>query len=259
MSNAGRKATRLWDGAVEYQESAPNPTVEAIKPAIGERLAAFEQHKKGLLDTLSDIHKHGPQSAPFDYDITGQYLTSLAQVYLGSRKVREKATAPAVRVKRLRDFAKALGRARHLANKVMEDDVKGAVFSAWCEEAVKYDVTPEEPHTLIRFEDEFDKAVAGISHLEAAAERAAVDVVARPGRPKGTAILPPDFIETLAIIYQDSTLSKAGAGDGPFARFVVQFLIALSSSIEVESVIGCVKDALASARFREAKPPTRQL
>jgi hypothetical protein len=50
----------------------------------------------------------------------------------------------------------------------------------------------------------------------------------------------------LAIIYQRSTQSEPGAGDGPFARFVFQFLIALGrGNIEYQSIVGCVKVALA--------------
>jgi hypothetical protein len=44
-------------------------------------------------------------------------------------------------------------------------------------------------------------------------------------------------------LYRDTTGSKPGAGDGPFAKFVMKFLNALGRNIEYESVIDAIKDA----------------
>jgi hypothetical protein len=61
--------------------------------------------------------------------------------------------------------------------------------------------------------------VARLAALEAAAIRAAgaLPVPCQAGRPKGTTILSQGDVEVLAGLYQDTTGSKAEAGDGPFA------------------------------------------
>ena len=89
----------------------------------------------------------------------------------------------------------------------------------------------------------FEKTGALLAALEAVALRAADEVVTKRGRPKGTAILPSDFIATLAFIYRESTQSKPGAGEGPFARLCVAFLAALGRrDITDESVFEGIKD-----------------
>ena len=76
----------------------------------------------------------------------------------------------------------------------------------------------------VHTKNEFDKVVAGLVTLEAAASRAANDLTSsKLGTP---AILPRDEIWNLAALYRDSTGSIPGAGDGPFAEFVVEALTA---------------------------------
>ena len=53
-------------------------------------------------------------------------------------------------------------------------------------------------------------------------------------RAKGTAILPRDDIGNLAALYRDSTGSIPGAGDGPFAKFVMEVLTAQGRRNDVE-------------------------
>jgi hypothetical protein len=56
--------------------------------------------------------------------------------------------------------------------------------------------------------------------------------------------MPRDYIEALAAVYRDKTGSKPGAGNGPFAKFVMEFLTALGRrNIEYETVIKAIKDA----------------
>jgi hypothetical protein len=65
--------------------------------------------------------------------------------------------------------------------------------------------------------------------------------------------LPGDFIEGLAEVYQKSTGSKPGAGDGPFAQFVYEFLTALGrGNIQYHSVVDAIKDTKVRARMRPA-------
>jgi hypothetical protein len=98
--------------------------------------------------------------------------------------------------------------------------------------------------------------VAGLADLETAALRAADEVPKRRGRPKGTVLLPWEFIATLAEIYQSSTELKPGAGDGPFARFVYAFITALGrANIEYDSIVDAIKDTRDRARMRPRPSP----
>lgn len=244
MSDTGGKKIKVWGGIVEYGEPTPNARAEAIKAAIDANSSAFEQHKEKLLAVLRDVHKRGgPRSEPFDPDKTWRQLTSIAQLYFWRGRLRQDTMPAADRTKRLRELAKALGRARRLADKAMQDEVKAALFSAWHHPNVRYDVVPDGPLALVRVEDEFDKVVAGLSALEAVARRAADDVGTKAGRPKGTGALQKDDIEGIAAVYRDSTGSMPGSGDGPFAKFVIEVLTAMGRHLAYESVIDAIKDA----------------
>ena len=105
---------------------------------------------------------------------------------------------------------------------------------------------------IVRFEEEFDKRVAGLAGLETAAFRAAETVRKKKGRPPGTAVLPHDFIVNLERAYRDITKRKAGAGSGPFFRFVIEFLTALGRECSDETVIEAIK----AARKREGGTST---
>ena len=54
-------------------------------------------------------------------------------------------------------------------------------------------------------------------------------------------------------MYRETTYTKPGAGDRPFAKFVREFLIALGrGNIEYESLIDAIKDARRWALKRPA-------
>jgi hypothetical protein len=250
MSDAGGKKIKIWDGIVEYDEPVPDTRAEAVKAAIGTSLTAFEKHKEALLGMLRDLHERGPKSEPFDADKTWHDLTLLAAIYFWRGRVRQERMPAADCIKRLRAIARALGRARRLADK--QDDVRGALFSAWYDDNVRYDTVPTEPLMLVRIEDEFDKVVAGLSAMETLAHRAADDLRKKGGRPKGAAVLQKDDIEGLAGVYRDSTSLIPGAGDGPFAKFVKKFLNALgcSDNLKYESVIDAIKNAQIAVLMR---------
>jgi hypothetical protein len=119
------------------------------------------------------------------------------------------------------------------------DGVRGHLFWAWCEANGDPDLL--DP-ILVRFDAEFDKAVAGLAGLERAAFRAAEQARQRRGRPEGAAALPHECIIALEAIYREITLQPAGAGPGPFARFVKEFLNALGRESAAQSVIEAIKD-----------------
>lgn len=230
--------------------------MKALLAAIEICLAEFGRHKGALLAILRDGYDRGVKSAPVDGDGTKpmpfepdrawDHLVSVASQYSHREWAKQRVTTAADRQARLRDTAKALRRARDMISEAMQSDVGNDLISAW------WDTDPA-PMRLLFGEDNalldivdlhiFDKAVALVAALEATALRAADDVPARRGRPKGTAILPWDFIATLAFIYRESTRSKPGAGEGPFARLCVEFLTALDRrNITDKSVFEAIQD-----------------
>jgi len=253
MSDAGNKKIKLWDGIIEYDEPIPDAEMEELKAEIDAGLAAFEQHKISLLERLQNVYQRGPKSEPFDAEKSWRGLTSLAGLYFWRARLKQDTVPAARRVERLRDLARTLGRARRQAEMAMRDDVGDDLFSAWCEANVRYDIDPTPPLTLVRIDHEFEKVIVSLAALETAACRAADEVPKARGRPKGSAFLSRGFIEGLAGVYQNSTGSKPGAGDGPFARFVYGFLTALGrGNIEYDSVVDAIKDTRDRARMRPA-------
>lgn len=234
MSSAGHKKTE------------PNADLEEIIASRNARLSTFEQHKKDLLDILSNAYESGPKSEPFDSKNTWGSLTSLASHYFHRELVKQKAMKPADRQAKLQDLAKTLRRAHDSIRKTLQSDVGNDLTSAWWDaDATRASLPFGNDDQSLDVVDLyfFEKTAAVLAALETVALRAAAEVVTKRGRPKGTAILPWDFIATLAFIYRQSTQSKPGAGEGPFARLCVAFLAALGRrNIADESVFEAIKD-----------------
>ena len=151
------------------------------------------------------------------------------------------------RAKLLRQLGNTLRDARRKADEAMKT-VRGHWFVEWAEA----NGNPDFTHPIIvRYEEEFDKTVAGLAVLETAAFRAAETVRKKRGRPGGTTVLPHDVIIALESAYRDITKGNAGAGRGPFSQFVTKFLTALGRECPEQSVIEAIKDA----KKREEKYP----
>jgi hypothetical protein len=259
-----------WDDLIEYahEELAPDARTEAIKAAIAPSLTAFERHKEELLDILRNADKRGPKSEPFDAENAWSSLTSLAESYFWLTRTKQEVTRSPERAARLRELATALGNARAMIDKVMQDDVGDALRASWWEGTSEFTkarrfflgffyMYANGRGRFVDIERKFkkvvEKEVARLGALEAAAIRAADDVPTTLGRPKGTAILSWGDIEGLAAVYRSTTGSKPGAGDGPFAKFVMEFLTALGRrNIKDESVISAIKEARRWALKRPA-------
>jgi hypothetical protein len=245
MSDAERKKMKLWGGLIECDEPVPDARTEADKATIEAGLAGFKEHKEGLLEILRNVRGRGPKPKPFDADKAWGNLTRLAWIYFWFGRRKAEVVSAAQQRERLRDLAKVLGLARRKAELAMQDDVGEALFRAWRDVNVNdrdlnLDLTG--PHTLVRIDHEFEKLIANLAILEAAARGAADDVRTKDGRPKGR-FLPKGCIKVLATVYRDGTGLRPGAGDGPFAKFVMEFLTALGrDDIEYESVIDEIKD-----------------
>jgi hypothetical protein len=248
------KTSAIWDGdtlKISWNESDPEKT----------GLAEFNQHKKTLLDMLRNVYERGPKFKPFDGDKAWRSLTGLARFYFRQGSVKQATMPAADRIERLRDIAKVLKQARDM----MQSDVGDDLYSAWCEANAYFRHDPDDlepPRTPVRIKvfdpvrtkDEFQKVFADLATLETAASRAAGDVPpTKRGRP---AILPWDAIWNLAALYRDSTGLIPGAGEGPFAEFVVEVLIAqgrynddedkgkrVTGAIKHESVVDAIKGA----------------
>ena len=151
------------------------------------------------------------------------------------------------RVKLLRQLGHALRDARRKADEAMKT-VRGHWFVEWAEANGNPDFT--DP-IIGRYEEEFEKRVAGLVVLETAAFRAAETVRKKDGRPPGTTVLPHDFIIALESVYRDITKGNAGAAMDHSLEFVMKFLTALGRECPDETVIEAIKDA----KKREEKRP----
>jgi hypothetical protein len=253
MSDAGGKKIKPCGGIIEYDEPVPDSRAEAVKATVEAGLAAFDAHKETLLAFLRNDYERGPRAEPFDPDASWRDLNSLAGTYFWKARVKQGVLPAAALAARLHELEKAFGTARAMADEAMQNDVGGALRWSWWEGTSKYAEAEGRFVDFLYIEREFEKVVTSLAALEAAAMRAADDVVTRRGRPKGTAILPRDYIEALAAVYRVATGSKPGAGDGPYAKFVMKFLIGLGRrNIEYESVIDAIKDARRWALKRPA-------
>jgi hypothetical protein len=204
-------------------------------------LAAFNKHKQELLDLLRKEHNRGPKAKSYDEEKAWHNLCGLAQSYLGQKK-RVKAP-PADRIERLREIAKILRRVRRLVERTMQTDVGDDLFSAWWEVTGSDHAKPDGTFDPRYMEQKFKGLVKSLEVLESAASYGADHAKrAKRGRPP---VLTRDDISSLAVVYRESTSSIPGAGEGPFADFVMKFLIATGrpDDIEYESLIEAIKDA----------------
>jgi hypothetical protein len=140
-----------------------------------------------------------------------------------------------------------------MADQAMQDDVGVDLFKALAaERSITWElvvrVGKEGTSVLTGLADEMKKTVEGLTSLESAAIEAAKKARNKPGRPKGTSVLPLEYVIALALAYRNSTGLKPGAGPGPFARFVCEFLSAVGRrNLAAESVIEAIKNARAVA------------
>lgn len=246
MNERGRKRSQPGDRKNKDGDVASDAAVAEVVKATEAGLAGFEQHKKGLLDELSNAYERGPKSKSFDAEKAWRSLTSLAQLLVVREPVKKGALKAADRQATLRQMAKALARAREAITDTLQSDAANDLISTWWDakplpKHLGFWHAPELTDLIARRDfidlNVFQKTGELLAALETISLRAADEVPTRRGRPKGTSNLPQDFIATLAITYRQSTGLKPGAGEGPFARFVWQFLTAMGRRYQLESVI----------------------
>jgi len=203
-TDKARGKNTIWD--IEFDKGVPDAA-----------LTAFNRHKKTFLVILRKAHKRGPKSKPFDANEAWRRLSHLAQLYFWDAKIKQEATPTAVRVKRLRQLAKALGQTRSIIDETMPDDISRDLVRACFGNDGSLDP--------MQLADARKKAVESLATLETAANRAAREVRTR-GRPKGTGVLPPHYTVALAVLYRSRTGSKPD-DCGPFVHLVREFLASI--------------------------------
>jgi hypothetical protein len=230
----------------DAKKPTPNAGKKAVEAQIAAHLTAFDRHRTELLDPLRELYERGPKTKPFDANNAWKSLRFSAYIYLRSQAEvsQQQAMTPAGdRHKLLCQLGNALRDARRKADEAMKT-------SHWFMEWAIANGNPDFTDGRIeRYQEEFETRVARLKGLEEAAYQAAETVRKKRGRPPGTTALPHDFILNLEKAYRNITKKKAGAGSGPFFRFVIEFLTALGRECSDETV----NEAIKAARKREEK------
>lgn len=236
----GGKWVSHWGGTLQTYKREPDAKTQSNKAAIDAGVAAFETHEENLVAVLRNEWHRGPKTEPFDAERTWRRLTFLAGTYFWRERVGREVLPAADRSKRLRKIAEIFGEACRLFNEAEQDDLINDLYSAWCDQNIRYDADLEKklegPFVLVRFSDEFDNVVANLSSLKAAASKARDDVVHPRGRPRGS-ILAPNVIDALVDQYQQSTgLKLDKPTDEHFVDFVREFAAAVAPGRKVDAL-----------------------
>ena len=204
----------------EADTQAPSASEKAVKAEIEAGLTAFDEHKEKLLDPLRKVYEYGQKNKPFDEDKAWRSLKFAAYVYL-RREVeisQEQAMMPAgERAKMLRRLGSALRVARRTADEAMET-VGGRWFVVWA--GASWQSRLLGPHHRPLWRTSLTKGSrAWLSWKRPPSGLLRRFVGKRGDRPEA------QFYRTTSSsasnrAYRDITKRNAGAGPGPFARFV---------------------------------------
>jgi hypothetical protein len=217
---------------------------------IAKQLAAFEERKQNLLNTLQKEHKIGPNSKPFDADESWEYITDLARHYFWSG-VMEHDAISTDEIKRLQQLSTALRKAHGLTQRAIRDGIFDGFLKAWFVQknislisafdlATRFD--KDGSSFLIRIVDDIKEMMEALATLAALSDTAATiaDVPSKGGRPP---LLPRACIQGLARVYRSSTGLKPGRGAGPFADFAYEFMTAVGQTGEYGSLTDAIQEA----------------
>src|SRR5205809_5065633 len=101
----------LWGGIIAVEEEDPDSKEAIFRRAINASTDTFVRHKAALLNHLQQVYESGPKSKLFDAEKSWRLLEFLAMQYFFHERERQERVPAADRVRRLRELAKALGRA----------------------------------------------------------------------------------------------------------------------------------------------------
>jgi hypothetical protein len=216
--------------------------------SIEERLTEFRKHKETLLSHLQKAYERGSKTEPFDKDKLWSELETVARVQHTVEKITRETMDAAERKARLRKLADVLTRARSTLEDAMRSpDLTVDLIDSW-EGPTEY-VEAGGDLVYIDIEGEIEKVMKGLAALEKAAAQAVSGTQRNPGRPRGSSVLSPAYIRPLADLYRKCTGLKPGAGQGPFARFVGEYLIAIGLGLIGEDrLVDIIKRMFAPAR-----------
>jgi hypothetical protein len=237
-------------------EEPPSAKAALATKTIEVRWRGFERSQDYLLAMLQEDYERTPQNKSFDKNKARKDLRFVAGFSIRADKEnRRENLSAAVRAARLHKLGETLSKT-HSMVKEAKESVLGHLFVQWC-----ISITPDLDFThpiIEKYEQAFEEKVLGILEgLETLARTAhdAAQTVRQktpsPGRPPGTSFPGHDVILGLERVYRENTGKQAGAGDGPFARFVSKFLEAVGRKYTMQRIIEAIK----AAKKREEKNP----
>jgi hypothetical protein len=242
------KTEQIWNGAIEFATPAPDPSTEAFLAAVEEQLTKFREHKEVLLSHLENAYDRSPKAEPFDKDKSWSQIEMLAHFQYAYTRLKQQGIRAGERRTRYREIADVLTRARSMIEDAMlSPDLADDLIDSW-EGPTEY-VEAGGDLVYIDIEGEIEKVMKGLAALEKAAAQAVSGTQRNPGRPRGSSVLSPAYIRPLADLYRKCTGLKPGAGQGPFARFVGEYLIAIGLGLIGEDrLVDIIKRMFAPAR-----------
>src|SRR5581483_1719464 len=242
----------ILDGHIELERALLDHEMRDFKIEIDRKLSSFSQQKEQLLSLLfTDYDQSRP---PDDYHDAWSRIETTAYKYFARQVLKQSVTesrearyrAISTNSKRARErLEKGRDLGRLSRNKMKEwlEGTKGLTEAT--------NEFSDQLYDEVGFVREIEKAIKSLRELETAANEAANGAQKGRGRPRGTSLISWNYIYALAIDYQRSTGRRAGAGSGPFARFVCKFLEAVGQSdFEPESLIDAIKSTRTKVRRR---------
>jgi hypothetical protein len=247
---------KILKGAKELAAPIHDVGTESFKRIIESSLAQFDSHKEKLIEILRKAHG-AAKPTPFNADLAWSRIQGLAHQYYAREQVKRWGMSAADREARCRKIAEALGRARGMIDKAIDTPaLANDLICGWWEGTSEFSDAAGGFVDSLHIQHEFEKALESLTALHTGAVRAASGAHKGRGRPRGSAVLPPDYIDALALVYRNSTGSKPGAGDGPFAKFVQRFLSAMGRRVTKAHVIDTIKGVRKHSLKNPASEPS---
>jgi hypothetical protein len=213
--------------------------------ATDARLVAFNQRKDDILR-----HLHKSKTGSFDPDRVWHTLRLDAWQYLGeeARANEDRMRTPAaVHIERLCRLGNILEEARQAFDEVKRHD-DSELFSGWCEK--NFPATVGSTHYIEQcYDDLTADLIASLTDIGISASLAAEQLRQKRGRPPEISVRQTTLIVNLERTYRGVTGKPGGAGPGPFAQFVAEFLDALGRPITESTVIKAIKTARKSPKW----------
>jgi hypothetical protein len=245
MSDA---VAKFWNDILELREQAPRALAESSLGPLGTHFTRFDQQRETLLSKL----RNASQSQTFDEDKAWGNVRRVAFGYFVRARHEPKLSGAECEAQ-CRKIANALRESRGMIEEAMRSsrDVADTITGEWWgsqDPDVDFIGNPSfECGNDELVDGQFDKLLKKMAELEQAAVRAADNFHTGRGRPKGTSVLPPEYVQELKQVFQESTGLEPEKVNGAFVGFLRSFLAAIGANISQDYAYKMVK----SARTRE--------